>query len=121
MRSARGVQKLLWGAKTLTDHANENDLQAEPSCGTPTRPRTCAKRRGWWPAQGKGRRERLWGSQPLPGPSRATAAGDAAKLRGIPAVGRGVSGALLVEALDLTKVPRPLDGVLAAASGNPAR
>jgi hypothetical protein len=31
------------------------------------------------------------------------------------------SGALLVEALDLTKVPRPPDAVLAAASGNPAR
>jgi hypothetical protein len=33
-RSARGFRNPSGGAKTLTDHANETDLQAEPSCGT---------------------------------------------------------------------------------------
>lgn len=51
-----------------------------------------------------------------PMPSRATAAGDTAKLRGIPAVGRGVPGAIRGSRPDSAYIAEPIVYALAVLS-----
>lgn len=52
----------------------------------------------------------------MPMPSRATAAGDTMKLRGIPAVGRGVPGAIRGSRPDTSYIAEPIVYALAVLS-----